>query len=229
MHLRTAYLKLRQMAKPITTLKPPPKVVTKPPIEQSRASIVAPIVNDFLRVKNSEQYQEKIYNAAWRINVLILSSANGSTLLEAQKVNGQWQSKADNLTQEDVEFFQGLKPKIAEKFAEIRSMQQGFRQEYEQLRNQVRSDPNFKNESPEKVDMVVAMLVIKNEDNPNNYFDRVTEVLSQSDRVRELKKSLPMNDYLITAQKYVGNQFESAVQARKEVALQRQRDFDLSR
>ncbi len=85
------------------------------------------------------------------------------------------------------------------------------------------------NESPEKVDMVVAMLVIKNEDDLNNYFDRVTEVLSQSDRVRELKKSLPMNDYLVTAQKYVGNQFESAVQARKEVAVERQRDFDLSR
>ena len=38
-----------------------------------------------------------------------------------------------------------------------------------------------------------------------------------------------MNDYLVTAQKYVGNQFESAVQARKEVAVQRQRSFDLSR
>ena len=150
-------------------------------------------------------------------------------MLEAQKVNGQWQSKADNLTQEDVEFFQGLKPKIAEKFAEIRSMQQGFRQEYERLRTQVRSDPNLRNESPEKVDMRIAMLVIKNENNSQNQLHRVAEVLSQSDRVRELKKSLPMNDYLVTAQKYVGTQFESAVQARKEVAVQRQISFDLSR
>ena len=77
--------------------------------------------------------------------------------------------------------------------------------------------------------MVVAMLVIKNEDDPNDYFDRVTEVLSQSDRLLALKKSLPMSDYLATAREYVTDKFESAVQARKEVALQRQRSFDLSR
>ncbi len=206
-----------------------PKIETKAPIERSRASIVAPIVNDFLRVKNSEQYQGKIYNAASQNNVLILSKVDGSTLLEAQKINGQWQSKADNLTQEDVEFFQALKPKIAEKLAEREAMQQGFRQEYEQLRRQVRSDPNFKNESLDKIDMRVAMLVIKNEDDPNDSFDRVTEVLSQSDRVRELKKSLPMSDYLATAREYVSTQFDSAVQARKEVAVKRQRSFDLSR
>ncbi len=49
------------------------------------------------------------------------------------------------------------------------------------------------------------------------------------ERVLDLKKSLPMNDYLSTAQGYVDNQFKSAVQARKEVALQRQQSFDLSR
>ena len=68
-----------------------------------------------------------------RNNVLILSKANGATLLEAQKINGQWQSKPDNLAPQDVEFFQGLKPKIAEELAEKEAIQQGFRQEYEHL------------------------------------------------------------------------------------------------
>ncbi len=194
---------------------PAPKVVTKPPIEQSRASIVAPIVNDFLRVKNSEEYEGKIYNAAWRNNVLILSKANGATLLEAQKVNGQWQSQPDKLTERDVEFFQGLKPKIAEELAEKEVIQQGFRQEYEQLRSLVRSNPNYRNESPETVDMGVAMLVIDNESNSKNQLHRVAEVLSQSDTVLDLKKSLPMSDYLATAREYVTDKFESAIEIRK--------------
>ena len=49
------------------------------------------------------------------------------------------------------------------------------------------------------------------------------------DRVLDLKKSLPMNDYQAQAQKYVSTQFDSALQARKEVAVKRQRSFDLSR
>ena len=126
-------------------------------------------------------------------------------------------------------FFQGLKPKIAEKLAEKEAKQQGFRQEYEQLRNQVRSDPNFKNESPEKVDMVVAMLVIKNENNSQNQLHRVAEVLSQSDRVRELKKSLPMSDYLSQAREYVTEKFDSAVQLRKNLGLERRRSLGLGR
>ncbi|MDJ0534774.1 MAG: hypothetical protein QNJ70_20215 [Xenococcaceae cyanobacterium MO_207.B15] len=220
---------LNNTVKPAPKPTAAPKIVTKPPVEQSRASIVAPIVNDFLRVKNSEEYEGKKYNAAWKNNVLILSTTNGSTLLEAQRINGQWQSKPDNLTQQDVEFFQGLKPKIAEQLAEKEVRQQGFRQEYEQLRSQVRSDPKFKNESPETVDMRVAMFVIDNENNPKNRLHRVAEVLSQSDTVLELKKSLQMSDYLATAREYVTHKFDSAVQLRKTLGLERRRSFDLSR
>ena len=208
---------------------PTPQIESLPPVEQSMASIVAPIVNDFLRVKNSEQYQGKIYNAAWKNNVLILSSANGSTLLEAQKVNGQWQSKPDKLTSQDVEFFQGLKPKIAEELAEKESIQQGFRQEYEQLRRQVRSNPNYRNESPEKIDMRVAMLVINDAENSGtDSAERVFGVLSQSDTVLDFKKSLQKSDYLRTANEYVNHKFKSAVQARKNLGLKRQQGFGLS-
>ncbi len=73
------------------------------------------------------------------------------------------------------------------------------------------------------------MLVIKNEINPKNQLHRVAEVLSQSDRVLDLKKSLPMNDYLTQAREYVTHKFDSAVQARKELGLDRQRSFGLSR
>ena len=223
--------KVESIATPTATPTPvaTPKVVTNPPVEHKRASIVAPIVNDFLRVKGKAEYQGKQYNAAWKDNTLILEKADGSTLLQAQYVNGQWESKTDNLTPPDVEFFQDLKPKIAEQLAEKEARQQGFRQEYEQLRGQVHSDPNYKNQSPEKIDMVVAMLVIKNENNPENQLHRVAEVLSQSDRVLDLKKSLPMSDYLSQARGYVNHKFDSAVQVRKELGLDRQQSFGLSR
>ncbi len=213
--------------------KPAPQIaVTNLPVESSKASIVAPIVNDFLRVQGTEEYQGKKYNAAWKSNTLILDKANGSTLLETQYVDDQWQSKTDNLTSKDVEFFQGLKPMIAEQLAEKEVRQQGYRQEYEQLRSQVCSDPNFKNESPEKVDMVVAMLVIKNDiaqNNSKNSLHRVAEVLSQSDRVLDWKQSMPMSDYLLIAREYVTQQFESAVQVRKTLGVERQRSCGLSR
>ena len=121
---------------------------------------------------------------------------------------------------------------IAEQLAEKEARQQSFRQEYEQLRNQVRSDPNFKNESAEKVDLVVAMLVIRNDiaqNKSSNSLHRVAEVLSQSDRVLDWKKSMPMSDYLPIAREYVTEKFESAVQVRKTLGVERQRSFGLSR
>ena len=212
--------------------KPAPQITTKPLAERSSASIVAPIVNDFLRVHGTEEYQGKKYNAAWKSNTLILDKANGSKLLETQYIDGQWQSKTDNLTSKDVEFFQNLKPMIAEQLAEKEARQQEYRQEYQQLKSQVRSDPNFKNESPEKVDMVVAMLVIKNniaQNNSKNQLQRVAEVLSQSDRVLQWKQSMPMSDYLGKAREYVTQQFESAVQVRKTLGVGRQRSCGVSR
>ena len=108
-------------------------------------------------------------------------------------------------------------------------MQQGFRQEYEQLRSQVRANPNYRNESLETVDMGVAMLVIKNENNSQNQLHRVAGVLSQSDTVLDLKKSLPMNDYLAQAREYVTHKFDSAVEIRKNLGLERRTSFGLGR
>ena len=74
--------------------------------------------------------------------------------------------------------------------------------------------------------------MIKNDiaqDNSKNQLQRVAEVLSQSDRVLELKSSLPMSDYLGKAREYVTEQFESAVQVRKTLGLERQRSCGLSR
>ena len=80
--------------------------------------------------------------------------------------------------------------------------------------------------------MVVAMLVIKNniaQNNSKNQLQRVAEVLSQSDRVLELKSSLSMSDYLGKAREYVTEQFESAVQVRKTLGVGRQRSYGVSR
>ncbi len=48
-------------------------------------------------------------------------------------------------------------------------------------------------------------------------------------RVLDWKKSMPMSDYLGKAREYVTQQFESAVQIRKILGVERQRSFGLSR
>ena len=49
------------------------------------------------------------------------------------------------------------------------------------------------------------------------------------DRVLDLKKSLPMSDYLAQAREYVTDKFDSAVQVRKELGLEQRQSFGLSR
>ncbi len=203
----------------------------------SSVSIVAPIVQDFLKLKGTDNYQGQKYNAAWNkdTQTLILQDPKGSTKLEAQYRNGEWQSQRNNLTVPDVEYFQKMKPKIQAQLKSnltIEQKKQLFRQEYERLRSQVHSNPNHRNAEFEKVDIAISMLVLKesaHNGQSKNLLNRVGQVLSQSDLLREWKHSMPEGEYKTSAQKYIIQTFEKATQIRENILSARQQNFDLVR
>ncbi len=95
-----------------------------------------------------------------------------------------------------------------------------LRQEYERLRTQVHSNPNHRNAGVEKVDIAIAMLVLKESAQhyqQDNLLNRVGKVLSQSDRLREWKQSMPENEYKAIAQEYIIRTFEKANQIRENI------------
>ncbi|MDJ0903555.1 MAG: hypothetical protein QNJ55_32655 [Xenococcus sp. MO_188.B8] len=199
--------------------------------------MVSPILKDFLKLKQVENFQGEIYSATWKSDsqTLTLSDSSGSTKLEAQYTNGEWQAKVDNLTSQDVAFFEKLNPKIQEKLNTTPSVEQKrqvLRQEYERLRNQIHADPNLSGAGMEKVDIAVAMRVIKEaveSGKSDNLLNRVGGVLSQSDRLRQWKQSLPENDYQAQAKAYIMNKFEQATQIRASLLAERENSFDLAR
>ena len=164
-----------------------------------------------------------------------MSDTTGSTKLEAQYVNGEWQAKVDNLTSKDVAFFEELKPKIQEKLTSTSSIEekrQMFRQEYEFWRAKVQKNPNFSNSGVEEVDIAVAMLVIKEaykNGQKDNLRNRVGAVLSQSDLLKEWKQSMPEDKYRALAKDYVVQKFEQASQIRENIRAERENSFDLAR
>ena len=204
----------------------------------STASIVAPIVQDFLKLKGTDHYQGQKYNAAWNkdTQTLILENANDSSIkLSAQLIDGEWQPQRNNLTVPDVEYFQDMKPKIQAQLKSnltIEQKKQLFRQEYERLREQVHSNPNHHNAEFEKVDLAIAMLVLSESAQNNqskNLLNRVGQVLSQSDRLREWKQSMPEGEYKTSAQEYIIQTFEKASQIRENILSARQHNLDLVR
>ena len=210
---------------------------SKPSVERLGGDIVAPIVQDFLKLKGTDHYQGQKYNASWNKETqsLILQDANGSTKLEAQYLNGAWQSQRNNLTAPDIEYFQNMKPKIQAQLQSnltIEPKKQLLRQEYERLREQVHSNPNHRNAGIEKVDIAIAMLVLKESAQHNqqdNLLNRVGQVLSQSDRLQQWKHSMPENEYKAIAQKYITQTFEKATQIRENILAARRQNFDLVR
>ena len=135
----------------------------------------------------------------------------------------------------DVEYFQEMKPKIQAQLKSnltIEQKKQLFRQEYERLRSQVDSNPNHRNAEVEKVDLAIAMLVLKESAQHNqskNLLNRVGQVLSQSDRALAWKESMPENEYKASAQEYIIQTFEKASQIRENILSARQHNLDLVR
>ena len=128
-----------------------------------------------------------------------MSDSTGLTKLEAQYTNGEWLARVDNLTSQDVAFFEKLNPKIQEKLnttSSVEQKRQVLRQEYERLRNQIHADPNLSGAGMEKVDIAVAMRVIKEaveSGQKDNLLNRVGGVLSQSDLLKNGHRIIPEN------------------------------------
>ena len=84
----------------------------------------------------------------------------------------------------------------------------------------------------EKVDLAVAMRVIKEaveSGQSDNLLNRVGGVLSQSDRLRQWKQSMPEGEYQAQAKAYILNKFEQATQIRASLLAERENSFDLAR
>ncbi len=226
---------------PLEEKSPEPKFISSEAVK-----IVSPILKDFLKLKQVEHFQGENYSATWKSDnqTLTLSDSSGSTKLEAQYVGGEWQAKVDNLTPQDVDFFQKLHPKIQEKLnpnPSIEEKRQLLRQEYERLRSQVKSNPHLSGAGVEKTDLAIARLVIQEayaSGQKDNLLNRVGLALSQSDhaprasfadRLKEWKQSLPESEYKTLAKEYVFQKFEQASQIRENILGEKQDTFDLAR
>ncbi len=63
----------------------------------------------------------------------------------------------------------------------------------------------------------------------DNLINRVGQVLSQSDRLKEWKQSMPEEKYRALAKDYVVQKFEQASQIRENIRAERENSFDLAR
>ena len=107
----------------------------------------------------------------------------------------------------------------------VEQKKQQFRQEYERLRDVIH--PNIRSAGMEKVDIAVAMWVIKESlesGRSDNLLNRVGEVLCQSDLLREWKQSMPEGEYKKKAKEYIIQKFERASLIRESILAERQRN-----
>ncbi|NJO93174.1 MAG: DUF3991 domain-containing protein [Hydrococcus sp. RM1_1_31] len=108
---------------------------------------------------------------------------------------------------------------------DLEKQRQSYRQEYLQLQEQVKSNPSFQTASTEKTDIAVAMLILKQDKQAN--LNRVGQVLSQSEKVREWKRSLPEGEYKTKAKDYITKTYEQASTLRQELISKKQKKCDL--
>jgi hypothetical protein len=88
----------------------------------------------------------------------------------------------------------------------------------------VRSYPGFSDSPNWEVDIGVALLVIKESSDP----DEVGLILTQSDQLKELKASLPEDEYMLKGKDYIHQVYSQVQHLREARSLQQQkRDFDL--
>jgi DNA-binding transcriptional MerR regulator len=119
------------------------------------------------------------------------------------------------------------KPLANQKAQALEQQRLVYRQKYQELQKRVRSYTGFSDSPNWEVDIGVALLVIKESSDP----DEVGRVLTQSDQLRELKASLPENEYMAKGKAYIHQVYEQAQQLREARSLEQQQpqkqDFDL--
>lgn len=82
-----------------------------------------------------------------------------------------------------------------------------LRERYLVLREQVRHQEAFRNSNHNDIDIAITILALKE----GEAIDKLEALLTQSDRVRLLKETLPKQEYLVSARDYVSYVFQSAI------------------
>ncbi|WP_052056028.1 MobF family relaxase [Myxosarcina sp. GI1] len=117
--------------------------------------------------------------------------------------------------------------------SQLESTKQLFETEYRGFRQQVERNPQMCNAGDEKLDTAVAMLVIKEavENNGSEHLlKRVGQVLSQSDRLKEWKQTMPEAEYRSVAQKYISQTYQRANQIRESIRSgEKEQKFEFER
>ena len=109
----------------------------------------------------------------------------------------------------------------------VEQKKQQLRKEYERLKREILENTNTHNLEAKKVDIVIAMRVIKEaveSGRSNNLLNRVGEVLCQSDLLKEWKQSLPENEYKTKAKEHLTETYKKASQIRKSILAERQKN-----
>ncbi|MGK7947260.1 MAG: AAA family ATPase, partial [Xenococcaceae cyanobacterium] len=112
----------------------------------------------------------------------------------------------------------------------LEQKRQMFRQEYERLKCQVQKNRLFQFSGVEEVDTAVAMLVIKEavgNGSTDNLINRVGEVLSQSDQLKEWKQSMLEGEYRALAEDYVVKKYKQASYLRENIRAEREQNRDI--
>jgi len=122
--------------------------------------VVAPILKDFLDLKETDSFTGNIYKASWSASTstLSLSEAQSQEVkMTAMLKDDTWQVTTDNLTIQDAEYFAKIAPQVRAKLSQRNALALKV---YEKLVAEVRSSPGFENSSNSEVDLAVAVSLI---------------------------------------------------------------------
>lgn len=99
----------------------------------------------------------------------------------------------------------------SDRVAQERKLQ--LRERYLVLREQVRQKEAFRDSNHNDIDIAIAILALKE----GEAIDEVEALLTQSDRVRLLKETLPKQEYLVSARDYVNYVSQTAIAIAQEL------------
>lgn len=122
--------------------------------------VVAPILKDFLDLKDTDSFTGTIYKASWSASTstLSLSEAQSQEVkMTAMLKDDTWQVTTDNLTIQDAEYFERIAPQVRAKLSQRKAIALKV---YEKLVAEVRSSPGFENSSNSEVDLLEKQLVL---------------------------------------------------------------------
>jgi hypothetical protein len=151
------------------------------------------------------------------LNVLRLMEKQCGTILESNKIEAIRQDSETSLVYRPSDL---KNDKYTDSQKELEAKKQIYRQQYLELVSQVKANHSFQEASIEKIDLAVAMLILK--DNEQATRNQVGKILSGSEQLAHWKGLLPESEYKAIASQYIINTYEQARQLREEILSTRQ-------